>query len=207
MLDKKKIKLMTRISIYEKNEDTNDLALSKFYKEDYAKYGCLKTLVATTVCYWLCIAVYILMNFEQVLNNLNTMDYFKTISRLMGGYIITMIVFYIYAFVVYNIKYIKAKKGIISYNRDLSRLIKLYEKQEAHDRVIKGKVKVYSDIGGDMDDYEETSVIDETLNKTGNNIQSEVNEFRDLDGYYSDSGLRYVDDDTTDMNDVEEPAQ
>ena len=49
MLDKKKIKLMTRISIYEKNEDTNDLALSKFYKEDYAKYGCLKTLVATTV--------------------------------------------------------------------------------------------------------------------------------------------------------------
>ena len=158
MLDEEKIKLMTRISIYEKNEDINDLAMSKFYKEDYAKYGCLKTLVATTVCYWLCVAVYVLINFQDILNNLNNMDYFKTISRLMAGYVAVMVVFYIYAFIVYNFKYVKAKKRIIKYNRDLSKLIKLYEKDEAHDQVIKGKVKVYSGIGGDMDDlFEEIS--------------------------------------------------
>ena len=152
MLDEEKIKLMTKITIYEKNEDINDLELSRYYKEDYVKYGCLKTLIATTVAYWLCIAVYVLINFEKVLNDINTMDYFRVISLLMGGYIVSMIVFYIYAFIVYNYKYSKAKHGIIRYNRYLTKLIKLYEKDEAHNQVLKGKVKVYSEIGGDMEE-------------------------------------------------------
>jgi hypothetical protein len=154
MPDKEKIKLMTRISIYEKHEDMGDLILSKYYREDYVKYGCLKTIVATTLCYCLVVAVYVLINFEQVLNNLNTMDYFKVISRLMGGYVLALVVFYIYAFVVYNYKYAKARKGLIRYNRMLSKLIKLYEKEEAHNQITSGRVKVYSGIGGDMEELD-----------------------------------------------------
>ena len=154
MPDKEKIRLMTKISIYEKHEDLGDLVLSKYYKEDYVKLGCLKTLVATTICYWLCIAVYVLINFEQILNDINTMDYVKVISRLMGGFFIAMVVFYIYAFIVYNYKYSKARKGLIGYNRTLTKLIKLYEKDEAHQQVVKGKVRVYSGIGGDMDELD-----------------------------------------------------
>ncbi|SNU08314.1 hypothetical protein SAMN06297422_11760 [Lachnospiraceae bacterium] len=155
MLDEEKIKLMTRISIYEKNEEINDLSLSRYYREDYVKFGCLKTIIATTICYWLCIAVYVLINFEKVLNDLNTMDYFKVISRLMGGYVLVMVVFYIYAFIVYNFKYMKAKPGIIKYNRDLGKLIKLYEKEEVQSQIKSGRVKVYSDIGGDMEELSE----------------------------------------------------
>ena len=145
MLDEEKIKLMTRISIYEKNEEINDLSLSRYYREDYVKFGCLKTIIATTICYWLCIAVYVL----------NTMYYFKVISRLMGGYVLVMVVFYIYAFIVYNFKYMKAKPGIIKYNRDLGKLIKLYEKEEVQSQIKSGRVKVYSDIGGDMEELSE----------------------------------------------------
>ena len=59
-----------------------------------------------------------------------------------------MVVFYIYAFIVYNYKYSKAKPRLIAYNKMLKKLIKLYEADEAHEDVIKGKVKVYSEIGG-----------------------------------------------------------
>ena len=124
MLDEEKIKLMTKITIYEKNEDTADLTMSRYYKEDYVKYHCLKTLVSVTICYWLVFALYILINFEEVLNTLNTMDYFKVISRLMFGYVIAMGVFYLYAFIVYNFKYSKAKKGLVEYNSNLKKLIK-----------------------------------------------------------------------------------
>ena len=204
MLDEEKIKLMTRISLYEKNEDINDLAMSKFYKEDYAKYGCLKTLVATTVCYWLCVAVYVLINFQDVLNNLNNMDYFKTISRLMAGYVAAMVVFYIYAFIVYNFKYVKAKKRIIKYNRDLSKLIKLYEKDEAHDQVVKGKVKVYSGIGGDMDDlFEEIS---EPAPKARPRDPEAINSFEDIDipEFKNPTPIMNY---TEDTNDMEGPIQ
>ena len=204
MLDEEKIKLMTRISIYEKNEDINDLAMSKFYKEDYAKYGCLKTLVATTVCYWLCVAVYVLINFQEVLNNLNNMDYFKTISRLMAGYVAVMVVFYIYAFIVYNFKYVKAKKRIIRYNRDLSKLIKLYEKDEAHDQVIKGKVKVYSGIGGDMDDlFEEIS---EPAPKTRPRNPEEMSVPEDID-FPEIKNPTPIMNYTEDINNMEEPIK
>lgn len=148
MLDEEKIKLMTKITIYEKNEDTADLTMSRYYKEDYVKYHCLKTLVSVTICYWLVFALYILINFEEVLNTLNTMDYFKVISRLMFGYVIAMGVFYLYAFIVYNFKYSKAKKGLVEYNSNLKKLIKLYEHEESREQILTGKVKVYSEIGG-----------------------------------------------------------
>ncbi len=151
MVDNEKVKLMTQISIYEKNEDLGDLVLSKYYKEDYVKYGCLKTLIATTICYWLCVAVYGLVNFEKVLNDINSMDYFKVIYSLIGGYVVAMVVFYIYAFIVYNYKYSKARKRLIKYNRLLTKLIKLYDKEEARSQIKRGKVKVYSEIGGDME--------------------------------------------------------
>ncbi|MCR5227627.1 MAG: hypothetical protein K6E27_10485 [Eubacterium sp.] len=148
MLDEEKIKLMTKITIYEKNEDTADLTMSRYYKEDYVKYHCLKTLVSVTLCYWLVFALYILINFEEVLNTLNTMDYFKVISRLMFGYVIAMGVFYLYAFIVYNFKYSKAKKGLVEYNSNLKKLIKLYEHEESREQILTGRVKVYSEIGG-----------------------------------------------------------
>ena len=151
-MDEEKIRLMTRISIYEKNQNMGDLQLSRYYKEDYVKYGCLKTLVATTICYWLCIAAYVFIRFDKVLNDINSMDYFKVIGRLMAGYIISMVVFYIYAFIVYNYKYSKAKPRLIGYNKLLKKLIKLYEADEAHDDIVTGKVKVTAIGGYDEED-------------------------------------------------------
>ena len=125
MIDEEKVKLMTKISIYEKNEEFDGLSLSQFYKEDYVKYGCLKTLVATTFAYWLCVAVYAVINFEKILGDLNHVDYFKMIRVLMLGYVSVMALFYIYAFIVYNYKYSKKRRGLVKYNRMLKKLIKL----------------------------------------------------------------------------------
>ena len=152
MLDEEKIKLMTKVTIYEKNEEMDALLMSKYYKEDYVKYGCLKTMVVVTFAYWITVAVFILLRFEQVMDNLNNMDYFKIITRLMIGYVIVMAVFYLYAFIVYNFKYDKRKSGIIRYNRWLKQLYKLYEEEEARENIRSGKIKVYSQIGGNEED-------------------------------------------------------
>ena len=149
MLDEEKIKLMTKVTIYEKNEEMDALLMSKYYKEDYVKYGCLKTMVVVTFAYWITVAVTIFLRFEQVMNDLNHIDYFKIISKLMIGYVLVMAVFYLYAFVVYNYRYAKEKPGIIRYNRWLKQLFKLYEEEEARENILSGKVKVYSQIGGE----------------------------------------------------------
>ena len=151
MLDEDKIRLMTKITIYEKNEEPGELTMSRYYREDYVKLGCLKTLVVTTFCYWFLIAVYIILNMESIMNQINSMDYFDVMTKLMTGYVGAMLVFYLYAFLIYNYKYAKAKKHLVRYNKNLRRLIKLYEKDEVRDQIEDGTVKVYSEIGGYSD--------------------------------------------------------
>ena len=183
MLNEEKIKLMTKVTIYEKNEEFDGLALSQFYKEDYVKYGCLKTLVATTFAYWLCVAVYGVINFEKILGDLNHVDYFKMIRMLMIGYVSVMALFYIYAFIVYNYKYSKKRKGLVRYNRMLKKLIKLYEADESHQDVLSGKVKVYSGIGGDFeDDYltppeQKTDMLIQEERSLENGVDTQAEEF------------------------------
>ena len=80
------------------------------------------------------------------------MDYFKVIYSLMMGYMLVTVVFYIYAFIVYNVKYSLAKPRLVGYNRCLNKLIRLYENDEKAERMTKGKIRVYSTIGGGDDD-------------------------------------------------------
>lgn len=154
MLDEIKVKLMTKIAIFEKREEDHNLRLSHFYREDYIKYGCLRTLVTTTISYWFLIAVYILLRFEKILGELNNKDYFRLIVALMAGWIVTMIVFFLYAFIVYSVRYEKGRKKIVSYNKNLKKLMKLYEirNREAHsnsnDDIHKAPI-IYHNIGGD----------------------------------------------------------
>lgn len=146
MVNEDKVKLMTHIAIYEKNEENKDLVLGKYYREDYIKYNCLKTLVASTVCYWMFVAVFIMLKFQDILNKINEIDYFKTIGLFMAGYVGFVLLYQIFAFVLYALRYYRAKPGLIEYNRNLKKLIVFGEKRE-HGK--KQNMKVHSNIGGD----------------------------------------------------------
>ena len=104
MLDEIKIKLMTKVAIYEKNEADRDLRLSHYYKEDYIKFGCLKTMITSTVAYWLVLGVYIMLRYEKILEDLNDADYYKLMVKILLGWGLTLAVFFVYSFIVYAIK-------------------------------------------------------------------------------------------------------
>lgn len=49
LLNENKIKMMTKMAIYEKNEGKSMLKTSKYFKGDYIAFGVLKTVIATTL--------------------------------------------------------------------------------------------------------------------------------------------------------------
>ena len=51
MLDKRKIRLMTRAAIYEKNYGEEDFKISSYYKKDYSSLNTWVTLIWITVGY------------------------------------------------------------------------------------------------------------------------------------------------------------
>lgn len=60
MVNEEKVRLMTRLAMYEQSTGREDLEKGKYFKSDYVKYNCLKTLVSTTILYVVVVVVYIL---------------------------------------------------------------------------------------------------------------------------------------------------
>lgn len=125
MIDEKKVRLMTKLAIYEKREANKGLAISKYYKSDYVRYNVLKTWVAATVVYWTIIAAYVFMKFDDLLAKINEIDYFNVMYKMLGGYVVVCLVYYLFSSMVYNYRYSKAKPGLVKYNSNLKKLIAL----------------------------------------------------------------------------------
>ena len=116
MVDEKKTILMTKLAIFEKHEKNKSLVVSKYYRSDYVRYNVLKTWVAVTVLYWCVIAGYIFMTFDSILEKLNDLDYFAVVYKMLGGYVIICAIYFLFAFILYNYRYKKARNGLVQYN-------------------------------------------------------------------------------------------
>ena len=127
MIDEKRVALMTRLAIYEKKEKNHDFLISKYFETDYVRYNVLKTWVASTVAYWLIVACYSFLHFDELLGKVNEIDYFDVMYKLLGGYVLFVFVYFVLATFVYHVRYVKAKSGLVEYNGNLRKLIELDE--------------------------------------------------------------------------------
>ena len=127
MIDQEKVSLMTKLAIYEKREKKNGLVLSRFFETDYVRYNILKTWVASTVAYWLIVACYTFLHFDEILGKVNDIDYFDLMYKLLGGYVLFVFVYFVFGTFVYHIRYEKVKGGLVEYNGNLRKLIELDE--------------------------------------------------------------------------------
>lgn len=140
MIDEKKVALMTKLAIFEKHESNDSLVLAKYYKNDYVRFNMLKTLVAATVVYWSIVAAYVFMKFDHMLAEINKIDYFDLVYKLLLWYVMVLVVYFFFSTMVYSYRYYKARAGLTKYNANLKKLIE-YEGGSVHKgKVIKTKV-------------------------------------------------------------------
>lgn len=130
MLNENKIKMMTKMAIYEKNEGLDMIRNANYFKGDYITFGILRTLITTTIAYALFIVLYVLFNFDYILNNINNFDYVAVIRTAVILYIILLIVFTIVAGIVYKIRYDKSRKELKKYYSRLNKLERFYSKRK-----------------------------------------------------------------------------
>ncbi|MDE6024631.1 MAG: hypothetical protein K2G45_04180 [Lachnospiraceae bacterium] len=146
MIDENRVKLMTKLAIYEKKEGHRAVPMSKYYKKDYVRYNVLKTWVAATVVYWSVFAAYIYMSFEDVLTKINELDYFDIMYKLLLGYAAFCVIYYLFSSMVYGYRYEKARKGLSVYNGNLKKLIAVESGEDISNKVVVSE----------NDDFEET---------------------------------------------------
>lgn len=126
MLNNEKIRLMTKLAVYEDKEGKEDIRLSKYYKTDYVRYQVIKSIICATFGYALILVLIFLYESEYIIKNAVTLDY-KTLGiYILGIYIMIVAVYGLASIVGYSIKYDLSRKKLSRYFKLLKRLSKIY---------------------------------------------------------------------------------
>lgn len=130
MLDKRRIRLMARMSAYEKKHAKEDLKISTYYKKDYASLNTLISILWLTVGYVIVAGLVGLCNMDTILEDLTISKLVMLGGFVVGVYLVLVIIYSICASSFYKSKYTKAKQRVKKYYRDLSRLGKMEIKEK-----------------------------------------------------------------------------
>ena len=88
MVNEERIKLMTGMAAYEKEEHKKNKYIVSFFKSDYISMQILKSIICTTIAYGIMFALYILYDFEVFMKEIYQMDLFEFAKSAVVVYLI-----------------------------------------------------------------------------------------------------------------------
>lgn len=129
MLNNRKVRLMTRLAMYEQNEGKEDVRLSKYFQTDYVRLQVLKTIVAITFGYLLVLLILVVYHSEYLIRDAVILDYRGMFMQYAGIYVILVTVYTSMAMIGYMIQYRSSRKKLAKYFRMLRRLRSIYREE------------------------------------------------------------------------------
>ena len=132
MLNNKKIRIMTKLALYEQNEGKEDIKLGKYYKTDYVRLQVLKTAVCVTIGYLLILLMVGMYKAEYIISKLVTFNFVRIGQYLLGFYIMIMAVFITGSIIGYSLKYDNSRKSLSKYYKSLKKLSNFYQEEKVN---------------------------------------------------------------------------
>lgn len=129
MVNMRKVRLMTKLAIYEKSEGKEDIKLGKYFRRDYVRLKILHNIVAVTIGYLLVLAMVGAYRMEYLIREAVTLDYIGIGKTILGVYIIIVTVYVMIAMVGYGLYYDYSRKKLAKYFRMLRRLRSMYHEE------------------------------------------------------------------------------
>ncbi|HIU03614.1 MAG TPA: hypothetical protein IAB63_10220 [Candidatus Onthocola gallistercoris] len=127
MLDKEKIRIMSRCAIYEKGQGKADLQVNKYYQGDYVRLNVLKSLIGVSVAFVLCVGLYMVVRAEYFMEHIVSMDIMAFIMSILKWYVIVLVAFGVISTMFYMWKYADSIRRVRGYYKDLKSLEKMEE--------------------------------------------------------------------------------
>ena len=129
MIDEKKVKLMTRMASYENNEGREDLKISAYYRKDYASIHMVYTIIWVTIGYGCLMLLIGFCLFDKLMESLSMSAVMTLGIGVVVGYFVVIIAYSVATHTMYSKKHQIARMRVKKYNHDLTRLLKIYEKE------------------------------------------------------------------------------
>lgn len=145
MLNEDKIRLMTKLAIYEQNDGKESIKSNKYYKKDYVGLKMINTAITITIAYIMCVVLWVIYKVDFFAEKIVSIDIFTLGKKILIIYVIIFIAYMLISYLVYSIKYLKMHDMNIEYSEDLKELYMIYKREE--------KSKSETKLGGmDSDD-------------------------------------------------------
>ena len=130
MLDERKVKLMTKLALYEETYGKEDFKISSYYRKVYASLHVIYAFLSVSVGYVCLVALLLLAGVENIMSNMSNGLILFLFLIILAGYVGVVIVYCGIASHIYNEKHKKARKRVKKYNHNLIQLLKMYEKEK-----------------------------------------------------------------------------
>lgn len=130
MVNMRKVRLMTKLAIYEKKEGKEDIRLGKFFRRDYVRLKILQNIVTVTIGYLLVLGMIGAYRMEYLIKEAVNLDYIGMGKLILGVYIIVITVYVMAALVGYGLYYDYSRKKLAKYFRMLRLLRSIYQEEE-----------------------------------------------------------------------------
>nr|WP_296190414.1 hypothetical protein [uncultured Anaerobutyricum sp.] len=130
MIDPKKVRLMTKLAVYEEGSGKNDLKINCYTKKTYVNIKQLESIIAVTLAYILGILLYCFGIYTDIISQGLSFPYKKYLLRAIVLYVFILIIDFVFTRRYYNRVYEKMRENIKQYDHNLYRLQKYIQKEE-----------------------------------------------------------------------------
>ena len=116
MINEEKVKIMTKLAMYERS--------------DYIGLALIKNFFLVTIGYCLIVAAVAVYFGEYLLENIHKMNLIMLGVYIVIGYLIVLVAYSVLTYIQYSVQYYRAKKSVREYYSQLTELNKIYAREE-----------------------------------------------------------------------------
>ena len=129
MLNEEKIRIMTRVTVYEEGRGIEDARKARFFRTDYVFAEIIVSILTGTLAWGICAAIYCGYNFEKIFFSVYE-DALGPVLRLATwSYFVFMAVYLFATFLIYQGRGMAYAKRRQLYEQDLDTLTDIYQKE------------------------------------------------------------------------------
>lgn len=130
MLNEERIRLMTKIAIYESGEGKENIPVTHYYRTDYVALTMIKSVILGTLTYTIGYGLNIVYQIETKAEGFLTNGVESMVKNMTFWYLIFMACYLLVSYVVANVKYVRGCKSVRHYRMLLKKVNKMHEREE-----------------------------------------------------------------------------
>lgn len=103
MINEEKVKIMTKLAMYEQGKGRKYLPVSRYYRSDYIGLALIKNFFLVTIGYVLIVAAVAVYFGEYLLENIHKMNLVALGAYIIIGYLVVLIVYSVLTYIQYSV--------------------------------------------------------------------------------------------------------